>query len=194
VRTTVIGSLVFLVASSTTVLVGSLALASCGGGAPRITDFVPKTARVGVPVTITGKNLGNASAVTFGGGPPAPLGADTATEIVATVPAGSASGVLSVTTPSGTDTMGGFSFTPPAPTITGFIPTTGPVRTSVTITGTNFTGATAVTFNGTAAPFVVDSATQITATTAAGTTTGPVSVRTPDGTAVSSGSFRLRRR
>jgi hypothetical protein len=64
----------------------------------------------------------------------------------------------------------------------------------VTITGTGFEPATAVTFNGTAAPFVVDSATQITAKTAAGTTTGPVSVTTPSGTAVSSVSFRHRRR
>jgi hypothetical protein len=94
-RTHVKESLVFRVALSTTVLVGSLALAGCGGGAPILTDFNPKTARAGVSVTITGSNLGNATAVTFGGGQAAALAADTATQIVATVPARSASGNLS---------------------------------------------------------------------------------------------------
>src|SRR5439155_24802024 len=49
-----------------------------------------------------------------------------------------------------------------SPTITSFTPTSGPASSSVTITGTNFTGATAVTFNGTsAASFNVTSATSI---------------------------------
>src|SRR6266403_2094669 len=41
------------------------------------------------------------------------------------------------------------------PTITSFTPSSGPVGTSVTISGTNFTGATAVLFNGTSASFTV---------------------------------------
>ena len=39
----------------------------------------------------------------------------------------------------------------PAPTVTGFTPTSGAVGTSVTLTGTGFSGATAVAFHGTAA-------------------------------------------
>jgi hypothetical protein len=50
----------------------------------------------------------------------------------------------------------------------------GPVGTSVTITGTGFTGATAVTFNGTPASFTVDLSTQITAKVPAGATDGPI--------------------
>jgi hypothetical protein len=58
--------------------------------------------------------------------------------------------------------------TPPSPpTVTGLAPTSGPAAggTSVVITGTNFTGVSAVSFGGTAATtFTVDNATQITAT------------------------------
>ena len=59
------------------------------------------------------------------------------------------------------------------PTISSFAPASGPVGSSVTITGTNLTGATAVSFNGTsAASFTVTSSTQITATVPTGATTG----------------------
>src|SRR5206468_3163211 len=78
-----------------------------------------------------------------------------------------------------------------APTIASFTPTSGPVGTSVTISGTNFTGATAVTFNGTSATFSATSATTIQATVPAGATTGPVSVTTPGGTATSASAFTV---
>lgn len=83
-----------------------------------------------------------------------------------------------------------FAITPgTGPTITSFTPASGPVGTVVVVTGTNFTGATAVSINGTAAPFTVNSATDISATVAAGTTSGLVSVATPAGTAVSATPF-----
>jgi hypothetical protein len=79
------------------------------------------------------------------------------------------------------------------PALTGLSPASGPVGTRVTITGTNLGGATSVSFNGTAASsFVVNSATSITAVVAAGTTTGPVRVSTPGGTATSATSFVVR--
>jgi len=78
-----------------------------------------------------------------------------------------------------------------APTITSFAPTSGPVGTSVTISGTNFTGATAVRFNGTSASFTVNSASAITATVPSGATTGPLSVTTAGGTASSASSFTV---
>src|SRR5205814_2367234 len=77
------------------------------------------------------------------------------------------------------------------PTITSFTPGSGPVGTSVTINGTNFTGASAVLFNGTSASFTVNSATAITATVPAGATSGPISVTTPGGTASSAASFTV---
>jgi len=81
--------------------------------------------------------------------------------------------------------------TPPAPALTSFAPTSGPVGTSVTITGSNLSGATAVKFNGTTAAFAVNSDTQITATVPAGAATGTISVSTPGGTATSGASFTV---
>ena len=62
----------------------------------------------------------------------------------------------------------------------------------MTITGTNFTGATQVQFNTTdATSYTVDSATQITAIVPAGATTGTIEVTTAGGTATSAGSFTV---
>ena len=74
----------------------------------------------------------------------------------------------------------------PAPTVTAISPSTGTTAggTSVTITGTNLTGASAVTIGGTAATSItVVSSTSITATTPAGTAgTASVLVTTTGGT------------
>ncbi|GAA4384167.1 IPT/TIG domain-containing protein [Hymenobacter koreensis] len=80
----------------------------------------------------------------------------------------------------------------PAPTVTSFTPTSGPEGTVVTITGTDFNGATAVAFNGTAATtFSVTNATTISATVPAGATTGSIAVTTPSGTGTSAASFTV---
>ncbi|HZR21038.1 MAG TPA: IPT/TIG domain-containing protein [Verrucomicrobiae bacterium] len=77
---------------------------------------------------------------------------------------------------------------PPAPVINS-IPAGGVVGTSVIITGNNFSGATAVKFNGTTASFTVDSPTQITAVVPVGATAGLITVTTPGGTAASATNF-----
>jgi C1A family cysteine protease len=79
-----------------------------------------------------------------------------------------------------------------APTITGITPTSAPVGTVVTLTGTDLAGATAVSFHGTATPtFDVVNATQITATVPAGATSGPITVTTPGGIGVSVASLTV---
>ena len=87
-----------------------------------------------------------------------------------------------------------YSLSPAAtgPTISSVTPATGPETggTTVTIAGSGFTGATAVTFGGAAATFVVDSATQITATTTAGAPgAANVVVTTGTGSTVAIGAF-----
>jgi uncharacterized repeat protein (TIGR01451 family) len=80
----------------------------------------------------------------------------------------------------------------PHPSITSFSPTSGTVGTSVRIAGTQFQGVDSVTFNGTAASFVVDSShTLITATVPAGATTGRISVARPGASSTSSSNFTV---
>jgi hypothetical protein len=159
--------------------------------APSITSFTPASGAVGTTVTITGNNFNAITAVRFNG-ITASYTVNSVTEISATVPAGATTGVITVVNGTGTGTSA-TNFTVLAlPTITTISPSSGGVGTTVTINGTNFTGATAVSFNGTAASsFVVISSTQINAVVATGTTTGTVSVTTPAGTTSSSGNFTV---
>ena len=71
--------------------------------------------------------------------------------------------------------------------------TQGCVSSTLVITGTDFSGASAVTVNGVAvASFTVDSSTQITATLSAGSVaSGAVAVTTPAGTGTSAGNFAV---
>jgi IPT/TIG domain/FG-GAP-like repeat/FG-GAP repeat len=75
-----------------------------------------------------------------------------------------------------------------APTVTAIAPNSGPAvgGSTVTITGTNFTDATAVYFGSNLAPFTVDSATTITARLPPGS--GTVNVTVVNGLSISSTS------
>jgi hypothetical protein len=61
----------------------------------------------------------------------------------------------------------------------------------VKILGTDLTGATGVSFNGTAAVFKVISSSLVTAAVPAGATSGTVQVVTPGGTLSSNVPFRV---
>jgi len=183
-----------------------IAAVACGGGTstgapppqpppatPSITSFQPTSGMVGAAVSISGSNLTGATALSFNG-TAATFTVNSATQISTTVPGGATTGKISVTTPNGSASSAAdftVTATPPAPTITSFAPTTGPVGTSVVITGTDFTGATAVTLNGMATGFLVNSNTQITSTVPIGATTGRFSVTTPGGTATSTSDFTV---
>ncbi len=70
-------------------------------------------------------------------------------------------------------------------------PTSGAVGATVEILGSDMTGATSVSFNGTAATFTVVSRRLITATVPTGATTGEVQVVTPSRTLGSNEPFRV---
>jgi hypothetical protein len=172
---------------------GSATTTTNFGITPTVTSFSPTSGPAGTQVVITGQNFTGATGVAFGGTPAASFIINSNTQITATVAPGTTNGPVTVTNASGTGTSSGnFTITLP-PTISSFTPTSGVAGTSVTINGTNFTGATAVKFNITnAASFTVNAAgTQITAVVAAGTTTGPISVTTPSGTATSNTNFGI---
>jgi hypothetical protein len=71
------------------------------------------------------------------------------------------------------------------------LPTSGKVGATVYILGTNLTGASSVSFHGTAATFTVVSATEIETTVPNGVSTGFVTVTTSGGTLKSNKIFRV---
>lgn len=78
-----------------------------------------------------------------------------------------------------------------SPTISSLSPSSGCIGSSLTINGTNLTGATSVTIGGTPVSSITsNSSTQIVAVVGSGTT-GTVSVTTPNGTATSVGQFNV---
>ncbi len=169
--------------------------------APTVTAVNPNSGPVSgaTSITITGTGFTGATAVTVGGVAATSVVVVNATTITANTPAGSGVVDVLVTTPGGSSaTSAADQFTyvgVPAPTVTVVNPSSGPVAggTSITITGTNFTGATAVDFGAVAATsFTVNSATQITAIAPAGAAGSvDVTVTTPSGTSATSATDKF---
>ncbi|MBB5048945.1 hypothetical protein HNR60_003716 [Rhodopseudomonas rhenobacensis] len=164
--------------------------------APTVTAISPAAGPLsgGTAVTITGSNFIGPTAVTIGGSAATGVTVVNATTITATTPAHAAGTVdVAVTTSGGTGTGVGLYTYAATPTVASIAPNAGPISggTNVTITGTNFTGASTVTIGGAAATAItVVSATTITATTpshAAGTV--DVVVTTPGGTGTGVGLY-----
>jgi hypothetical protein len=126
----------------------------------------------GTPIVIKGTDFSGAAGVTVGGVAATSFVVVDNETITATTPAGlvGARDVI-VTDDAGNVTeTGGFTYTEVAATVTDIDPTTGAAAggTAVTITGTNLTHATGVTFGGGAATsFVVINTTTITCVTPA---------------------------
>lgn len=165
---------------------------------PAIDSITPPTGSSagGTAVTITGANFDPAIQVTFGGVAAATVTWQSASQLIATTPPHVPADVdVMLTNPDtlSATALNGFRFLAPAPTLSGFTPTTGPPATDVTITGTNFQFVTDVKFfNNASATFTVDSTTQITAKVPNTAATGPITVTTQSGSATSSSDFTVQ--
>jgi hypothetical protein len=164
--------------------------------APTVTSVSPSEGPMvgNLSVTVTGTNFIGAVEVDFGTQASASFSVTSPSTITATAPSSVSPGAVNVTvvTPSGTSARSPadrFTYVA-APTIVGLSPDNGPVSggTTVTITGTNLSEASGVTFNGVPATgVVVNSSTSVSAVAPAQTTPAPfgatVQVTTPGGTA-----------
>ncbi len=162
--------------------------------APTVSSFSPASGVQQTAVTINGTDFSAATAVRFNGVSATSFTIDSNTRITARVPSTATTGPVSVVNAIGAGTStASFTFLPgpAAPTISSFSPGNGIAGASVVITGTDFSNVTHVAFNGANAGYTVNSSTQITAIVPSGATTGPVSVTTTSGSAVSTGTFIL---
>jgi len=154
-----------------------------------VAPVVLHAAKVGASVELLGQGFNTATGVQFGAGAGG-LTIVNDTFATAKLKTGATTGLITVQEPGGNlTTLQNFKVTPAIKT---FTPISGPVGTSVVITGTSFLNASVVKFGGVAATvFTVNSDTQVTATVPSGAVTGKISITTPGGTGTSSGVFTV---
>ncbi len=169
---------------------------STGVTAPTISRVSSSRGGPGSAVTITGSNLASATAVTFGT-TSARFIVLSSTSILATVPVVSSGGsAIKVTTAGGNSGLLTYSYqsNSATPTISsaGVAPTVATVGSVITVSGTNLSGVSAISFNGTVvSSFTVISATQITFVVPGSATSGNFTVTTPGGQVTYSGSITI---
>ena len=162
---------------------------------PTITRLTPSQGPVagGNQVTLTGTGLTGATQVSFDGIAGTNLHVTNANTLTVTAPAHALGTIdVTVTTPGGTSpntTHDDYTYLQ-VPTVTGLSPANGPPAggNTVTVTGTNLTGASQVSFGGVAGTNLNPvSATSLTVTAPAHATgTVDVAVTTPGGTSANS--------
>jgi hypothetical protein len=147
---------------------------------PNLTSVSPTTARAGDSITLTGTNFGatqGSGSVWLGNKLAGSIVSWSDTQIVAIVASGAKSGSAQVQ--QGGVWSNSIAFTVITPNVTSISPTSGPVGTQVTITGTGFgtTQGSGLVWLGTKYATVVSwSDTQVVATVASGSATGGTQV------------------
>lgn len=164
---------------------------------PAVTRLVRNggSAAGGDTVIITGSAFTGATAVLFGATPATGVTINSDTQITAVAPAGTGNVNVTVTTPGGVSGTGPgnvFYYGAPQPVLTGVTPSAGPEAggTSVTITGSDFSGASAVLFGTVpATSFTVVNSGEITAISPPGVGTVDIFVDAPCCTNAPNGTF-----
>ena len=108
---------------------------------PTVGSPTPGRARPNAAVVLTGTNFAAVLArnvVTFRGGPVGQVLQASPTRLVVRVPPTAQTGVVQLQTPGGQAATATSLHIIPAPAITGFSPSQGPVGTTITVTGRNF--------------------------------------------------------
>ena len=166
--------------------------------APSITSFTPSSTpakSAAVTVTIIGTALTGTLSITWNSHPLSVTSSSATADkcvLPASILTAAASAPFVVTTSGGKATSKTLFTVIGNPTIIKIAPTSGPIGTTITITGTNLTGASLVTFAGgaTAAPSGV-TATSALVVAPTGAKTGTLKVTTPGGTTASTASFTV---
>lgn len=163
-----------------------------------VTSLAPKVGPLlgGTEVTVMGQGFTTATMVLFGDWSSPRVTVVSATQLIAVAPKGLATGLVDVVLfdHAGVSTQRRAYRYLPDLRISQVTPATGPLEggSRVTVLGRGFTGATAVRLSGVSATDVtVDSDSQLTATTPAGVSLGPVdvTVTTPSDTWTARGAF-----
>lgn len=161
---------------------------------PKPSRVTPSSGVFGISVTIAGKGFLGATSVRFGGVSASSFTVNSDTSITAVVPEGAASGNITVTNPSKSGSGAKFTVTVPAgyPTVTKFSKSSASPGETITLTGTNLSSTTAISFNGTAAStFSVISSTSVSVVVPVGATSGPILVTNGVGTNSSAKTFNV---
>ena len=161
--------------------------------APVITDFSPTNSAPGTTVTINGINFLGTTSVRFNG-TTAGFTNLSNNSLQTTVPTNFLTGPITIITPGGTNTTANLAASTfyGAPIITSFSPTHGLPGTNVTLLGTNFLGATQITFNGLpGTTLIVSNNNSARITVPVGATTGPIALTAPAAIATTVTNFVL---
>jgi YD repeat-containing protein len=177
-----------------------VAIERAGATAVTVSEFTPNSGPVGTIVTVYGTGFSSTPAqntVAFACGSGCSVNGTVTsaspTRLVTSVPATAVTGAISVTSPNGA-AISGSSFVVGvfAPSITGFTPSVGVAGTQVFVSGTNFETTPPndrTKFNLSLASVSAATTTSLTAIVPTLTGSGPISVATPAGSAVSATDF-----
>lgn len=159
---------------------------------PVINYFSPYIGGQGETIDIYGYDFTNVTSVSFGGQPAVSFQVVNNNHVQAIVGAG-ASGAVSITTNSGTGSLGGFVYDN-TPVINSFSPTQAKEGDTVVIYGKNFLNCSSVKFGNTEATgFVIMSMYIIKAVVPANSASGDITVQTPFGIASRSGFYFIKK-